>query len=76
MDAPDATIGVITGMVMALVLLDEWVFPMGARTDKDTRIEEAAAMMIHGFAHRPPAGAAVPLPATAGVGTQPSSAQR
>lgn len=54
LDTPDATIGAITGMVMALVLLDDWVFPAGTRPDKDTRINEAAAMMIHGFAHRPP----------------------
>lgn len=57
LDTPEATIGAITGMIMALVLLDEWIFPAGTRPDKDTRINEAAAMMIHGFAHRPPPSA-------------------
>ncbi|MBB6377535.1 AcrR family transcriptional regulator [Pseudonocardia eucalypti] len=50
---PDATIGAITGMVLAMALFDEWVFPGGRSPDRRVQTEEAAALMLHGVAHRP-----------------------
>ena len=43
----------VAGMVMAMALLDEWLFPAGKRRPSRQRItNEMVAFMIHGLAHR------------------------
>lgn len=43
----------VAGMVMAMALLDEWLFPTGKRRPSRQRItNEMVAFMVHGLAHR------------------------
>jgi AcrR family transcriptional regulator len=47
------TVRLVAGMVMAMALLDEWLFPAGKRRPSRQRItNEMVAFMIHGLAHR------------------------
>lgn len=50
----EITVRVVCGMVMSMALLDEWFFPPGKRRPSRQRIvDEMAAFMLHGLAHRP-----------------------
>jgi AcrR family transcriptional regulator len=52
------TVRLVAGMVMAMALLDEWLFPAGKRRPSRQRItNEMVAFMIHGLAHRDALGA-------------------
>ena len=43
----------VAGMVMAMALLDEWLFPSGKRRPSRQRItNEMVAFIVHGLAHR------------------------
>lgn len=43
----------VAGMVMAMALLDEWLFPIGKRRPSRGRVtNEMVAFMLHGLAHR------------------------
>lgn len=47
------TVRLVAGMVMAMALLDEWLFPAGKRRPSRQRItNEMVSFMIHGLAHR------------------------
>lgn len=53
------------GMVMAMAVLDDWLFPPGRRRPgRDRIVNEMVAFMVHGLAHRPP-GDEVVIPAGA-----------
>ena len=57
------TVRLVAGMVMAMALLDDWLFPSGKRRPSRQRItNEMVAFMLHGLAHRDGLGA----PAEAG----------
>jgi AcrR family transcriptional regulator len=61
LDIP-VTIRLTFGMVMAMALLDEWLFPPNRRHPSRERIvTEMVGFMVHGLAHRP-AGDEVLLP--------------
>lgn len=52
------------GMVMAMAVLDDWLFPPDRRRPgRDRIVNEMVAFMVHGLAHRPP-GDDVVLPDT------------
>lgn len=45
------------GMVMAMAVLDEWLFPpRRRRPSRDRIVNEMVAFMVHGLAHRPETG--------------------
>ncbi|HEV8627763.1 MAG TPA: helix-turn-helix domain-containing protein [Acidimicrobiia bacterium] len=51
-DVPVAT-RIVAGMVMAMTLLDDWLFAPGRRRPSRQRIiDEMVAFMVHGLAHR------------------------
>jgi AcrR family transcriptional regulator len=51
-DVPVVT-RIVAGMVMAMSLLDDWLFPPEQRRPADRRIvDEMVAFMLHGLAHR------------------------
>jgi len=51
-DVPIST-RLVAGMVMAMALLDEWLFPAGKRRPSRQRIvNEMVEFMLHGLAHR------------------------
>ena len=53
LDAP-ATIGAIAGMVLASVLLEDWIYPAGVESpDQDRIVREMTSMIYNGIAHRP-----------------------
>jgi AcrR family transcriptional regulator len=57
LNAPDATIAAATGMILSIVLFDDWVFPRGRRPSKAKVIDEITAMVLYGVTRRPDAGA-------------------
>jgi AcrR family transcriptional regulator len=59
LNAPDATIAASTGMILSVVLFDDWVFPRGRQPSRAKVIDEVTAMVLYGVTRRPP---------TAGVG--------
>lgn len=51
---PPATVAVAVGSVLAMVMLDDWIFPTGERRPGRARqIEELTQMLLHGVSHRP-----------------------
>lgn len=51
---PPATVAVAVGSIMAMVLLDDWIFPAGERRPGRARqLEELTQMLLHGVSHRP-----------------------
>lgn len=63
---PQATVVCYTGMVMSVVLLDDWLMPAGQRRlGKARLLEEMTQMILHGIAHR--AGSSVPARAATAV---------
>ena len=52
---PPVTLAAVVGMVLGMVLLDDWVFPPGRRPGRDRQVREVATMILHGIAHRDPA---------------------
>lgn len=53
--SPDATMAAITGMIMSVVLFDDWAFPSGRRRISKARlVDEICAMVLFGVTARPP----------------------
>jgi AcrR family transcriptional regulator len=50
---PDVTIAAATGMVLSMVLFEDWVFPAGPRPSAARRVEELTALIRYGIGHRP-----------------------
>lgn len=51
---PPITVAVALGAILSLVILDDWVFPVGERRPGRARqVEELTQMLLHGVAHRP-----------------------
>lgn len=55
LNSPDATIAASTGMILSMVLFDDWVFPNGRRPGKAKVIDEITAMVLYGVTRRPDA---------------------
>lgn len=53
LNAPDATIAASTGMILSIVLFDDWVFPRGRRPSRAKVIDEVTAMVLYGVTRRP-----------------------
>ena len=53
LNAPDATIAASTGMILSIVLFDDWVFPRGRRPSRAKVIDEITAMVLYGVTRRP-----------------------
>jgi AcrR family transcriptional regulator len=53
LQASDATIAGATGMILSIVLFDDWIFPAGRRPDTATIIEEIIALVLYGVTQRP-----------------------
>lgn len=50
---PPATVAVAVGSVLAMVMLDDWIFPTGERRPGRARqIDELTQMLLHGVSHR------------------------
>lgn len=50
---PPVTVAVAFGAIVAVVLFDEWVFPVGERRPvRERQVEELTQMLLNGVAHR------------------------
>jgi AcrR family transcriptional regulator len=53
LNAPDATIAAATGMIISMVLFDDWVFPGGRPPSRAKMVDEIVAMVLYGVTRRP-----------------------
>lgn len=51
--SPDAVVGAATGMVVSVVLFEDWVFPEGECPGREVLIDELTKIMLHGMVYRP-----------------------
>jgi len=51
---PDLTVRLTVGMVMAMAVLDEWLFPTGPKPSQKRLIDEMTSYMTYGVTARPP----------------------
>jgi AcrR family transcriptional regulator len=51
--SPETTLAATTGMVLAMVLFDDWVFPSGRRPSRKTQLQEIVDLLLYGITVRP-----------------------
>src|SRR5205814_654133 len=55
-ESPEVTLAAATGMVMAMVLFDDWVFPAGRLPSRKRQIDEIVELVLYGVTRRPSSG--------------------